>query len=76
MFGLCDESLGNLDPPLLFGLVDAQDGQSHDGDDDAGNEVEDTLPKIFGFRPNIMAETVEDANEGAADDQGDADARE
>lgn len=75
MLGLSDQRLCDLDPPLLLGLVDAQQGQTHDGDDHGCDQVEDTLPEILGAGPDVAAEAIEDADEGTADTQTDEDAQ-
>ncbi|RFU23618.1 hypothetical protein B7463_g12720, partial [Scytalidium lignicola] len=68
VFALGDQRLGDLDPPLLLGLVDAQQSETHDGDDDGGDEVEDAFPEILGLGPDIVAQAIEDADEGTTDD--------
>jgi hypothetical protein len=73
---LVDQGLGDLDAPLLLGLVDPQQREAHDGDDEGRDEVEDALPEILGLGPDVLAQAVEDADEGAADDQTDGDAPE
>lgn len=66
--GLCD-----LDSPLFLHLVETQHGETHDADHDGRDDGEDAFPQVFGGGPDILAERVEDADEGTTDTQTDED---
>jgi hypothetical protein len=48
-------------------LANPQERNSHDGDDDTGNEVENSSIDVFSGRPHIVTESIEGANDSASD---------
>ena len=47
------ESLSQLDTPLDTGSVHLEKGETHDVDEDGGDDTEDPFPKLFTLGPEI-----------------------
>lgn len=66
---------GQLDAPFLLELGDAEQGDAHDGDDQGGQQAEDALPDLVRDTPSVNVEAVKGANETAAGDDAEQQAR-
>lgn len=47
------EGRKELEPPFDAGPVHLEEGDTHDVDDEGGDEGEDAFPDLFGIRPEI-----------------------
>ena len=68
------KSAGELQTPFGLHLGDAQEGGTHERDDDGSDQTEGTFPDVFGGAPFVFAEGVKDSNESGADDEADSEA--
>ena len=53
------QDLADLVPPFVLEFADAKQGSTHDGDDDAGNQCEDTFPDVLCRVERILASSVD-----------------
>lgn len=62
------QALYQLYTSLLLHLTDTEKRGPNDSNDGRGHEIEGPFIMVLGIVPDILAETVEDANYGTTDD--------
>lgn len=60
-----------LEAPLLLHLVDSQQCDTHDGDDDAGDDAKNTLPDVLSAGEVVLVDCIECTDHACANNEAD-----